>query len=183
VPIVLFAGLIEPYKGLGDLIDAFGSIARRVPTALLVVAGRANLPVGPFDEQIERAGLRNRCRVDLGFHPQSRFAAYLQAADVVALPYREVTSSGVLMAARRYASPIVASNVGDFAELIADHETGLLVPPRDSAALGAAIERLLTDERVARKLGEAGRQRARSEASWERSAGVTIELYRRILAL
>ncbi len=181
VPIVLFAGLVEPYKGLDDLIDAFGLLARQDRSAWLVVAGRPNYPAETSRSRLEARGLAERTRFDLRFLPREELAAYLCAADVVALPYREVTSSGMLLSALRFARPVVATAVGDLAELIRDGETGVLVPPGDPEALAGALERILRDPDLGRRLGAAGRRATIEQGSWERAARETIGLYRRVI--
>jgi glycosyltransferase involved in cell wall biosynthesis len=85
-PLILFTGLIEPYKGLADLVAAFGQIAREHPTAHLVIAGRPNMPVRPYRAVLAAAGLRQRAHFDLRYLPQADLAAYLCAATVVVLP-------------------------------------------------------------------------------------------------
>jgi glycosyltransferase involved in cell wall biosynthesis len=180
--ILLFAGLIEPYKGLADLIAAFGTLAARWPLARLVVAGKPNEPFGAYRQQLHALGLLDRTTVDLRFLPEPELAAHLCAADVVALPYRAATSSGILAAARRFGCPVVATSTGDLAEVIADGESGLLVPPSRPARLGAAIERLLADPALARRLGQAGQEAAFGPAGWGDAALRTVALYHRLNA-
>ena len=176
-PLILFAGLIEPYKGLADLVDAFLLVAAARPAARLVVAGRPNASVAAHQAALARAGLTDQARFDLRFLPSADLAAYLCAADVVALPYREVTTSGMLMAARRFGSPVVATAVGDLAALIDDGATGLLVPPADPPALAAALIRLLADPALAARLGAAGQQAALTRQSWPVAAQRTLAAY------
>src|SRR6185503_12331814 len=78
--LILFAGLIEPYKGLADLIAAFGSLAARRPHARLVVAGKPNEPFAPYQQQIATLSLTDRATLDLRFLPEPVLAAYLCAA-------------------------------------------------------------------------------------------------------
>jgi glycosyltransferase involved in cell wall biosynthesis len=176
-PLILFAGLIEPYKGLADLVDAFRLVAAARPAARLVVAGRPNASVAAHQTALARAGLTDRARFDLRFLPSADLAAYLCAADVVALPYREVTTSGMLMAARRFGRPVVATAVGDLAALIDDGATGLLVPPADPPALAAALLGLLADPVLAARIGGAGRQEALTRHSWGVAAERTLAAY------
>ena len=180
-PLILFAGLIEPYKGLGDLIDAFAELARGLPTARLVVAGRPNEPFEPYCRALARNGLMERAHLDLRYLSQARFAAYLCAADVVALPYRRVTSSGLLLAARRFGKPVVATAVGDLAELVEDGHNGLLVPSGDARALAGALSRVLRDPSLGHRLGEEGRRLTMGEHSWAETARRTIDVYRSLL--
>ena len=180
-PLIVFAGLIEPYKGLGDLIAAFTAMADAWPMARLVVAGRPNEPFAPYRAALEARGLLDRTHLDLRFLPRADLAAYLCAADVVALPYRRVTTSGVLLAARRFGRPVVATAVGDLVELIRDGEDGLLVPPSDPPALAGALSRLLADPAVGVRLGAAGRRVTLTEHSWDRIARRTLDVYRSVM--
>ena len=76
-----------------------------------------------------------------------------------------------------HARPVVATSVGGLRDLVVDGETGLLVPPRDPAALRVALERLLGDDRLRRRLGAAGRERARQRFSWEAVTDATLAAY------
>jgi glycosyltransferase involved in cell wall biosynthesis len=67
--------------------------------------------------------------------------------------------------------------VGGLEDLVVDGETGLLVPPRDPPALRAALERLLADRELRRRLGAAARTRARTKFSWERVTDLTLGAY------
>jgi glycosyltransferase involved in cell wall biosynthesis len=178
---VLFAGLIEPYKGLTDLIAAFATVAAQRPLTRLVVAGKPNEPFAPYQQRLTRLGLLDRTVLDLRFLPEPVLAAYLCAADVVVLPYRATTSSGLLFAARRFGRAVVATDVGDLGEVIADGESGLLAPPSSPELLAIAIERLLADPDLAARLGEAGYRAATGPESWPEAARRTVALYRRLL--
>ena len=180
--LVLFAGLIEPYKGLTDLIAAFGRLAARRPRARLVVAGKPNEPFDPYRHQLSSLGLLDRATLDLRFLPEPVLAGYLCAADVVVLPYRATTSSGLLFAARRFGRAVVATDVGDLAEVVVDGESGLLVPPSHPELLAAAVERLLADPDLAAWLGAAGQRAATGSEGWAEAARRTVALYRRLRA-
>ena len=76
-----------------------------------------------------------------------------------------------------YGRPVVAGAVGGLLDLVADEETGLLVPPRDVSVLRAALERLLADEELRKRLGAAARERARTLFSWDRVTDQTLAAY------
>jgi glycosyltransferase involved in cell wall biosynthesis len=76
-----------------------------------------------------------------------------------------------------HGKPVVATAVGGLLDLVVDGETGLLVPPRDPAALRRALERLLADRELRRRLGAAARERARADFSWERVTDATLAAY------
>ena len=73
--------------------------------------------------------------------------------------------------------PVVASAVGGLLDLVADGETGVLVPPGDVPALRTALERLLGDPELRRRMGDAARTRARERFSWEHFGQLTLEAY------
>ena len=74
--------------------------------------------------------------------------------------------------------PVVASAVGGLLDLVADGETGILVPPGDVGALRSALQRLLDDPHLRRRMGEAGRERVREQFSWDAVTDATIAAYR-----
>jgi glycosyltransferase involved in cell wall biosynthesis len=75
--------------------------------------------------------------------------------------------------------PVVASAVGGLLDLVVDGETGIHVPPGDVSALRGALERLLGDRELRRRMGEAGRRRAAEHFSWDAVTSRTVELYAR----
>jgi glycosyltransferase involved in cell wall biosynthesis len=180
--LVLFTGLIEPYKGLADLIDAFAILTARRPLARLVIAGKPNEPFEPYRRHLATLGLLDRTVLDLRFLPEPQLAAHLCAADVVVLPYRSVTSSAMLLAARRFGRPVVATDVGDLGEVVVHGESGLLVPPSSPDQLAAGVERLLAAPSLAARLGAAGQAATLGPESWPEAARRTLTVYRRLLA-
>jgi phosphatidylinositol alpha-1,6-mannosyltransferase len=115
---------------------------------------------------------------------------WLRRADLLAMPSRlpggGLAGEGfgiVYLEAGAYGKPVVAGNVGGAVDAVLDGQTGLLVDPTDPVAVGAAITKLLLDEQLARRLGSAGAQRARSFA-WpvivQRLEAVLLEQIERI---
>ncbi len=174
VPIALFAGLIRPYKGLGDLLDAWPEVRRRVPDAMLHVLGR---PLGA-DADARRAATADGVVADLRYASPGAWAGAMDRADVVVLPYRSIDQSGVLASAIALGRPVVATAVGGFAETLTATGAGLVVPPRDPAALAAAIATVLTDGPLRTRLAAAAAAAARGELSWETSAERHERVYR-----
>jgi glycosyltransferase involved in cell wall biosynthesis len=101
---------------------------------------------------------------------------YARAA-IVACPSRREGFGVACLEAMAHARPVVATSVGGLRDLVVDEETGLVVPPRDSAALRAALERLLADKELRHRLGAAGRERARAHFSWEAATDATVAAY------
>src|SRR5207302_10933807 len=121
--------------------------------------------------------LRDRVPGTLGFVPPGELGAYYDRAAVVACPSRREGFGMACAEAMAHGRPVVAGAVGGLLDLVVDGETGLLVPPRDVAALRAALRRLLADQELRRRLGENARRRAREHFSWDRVTDLTVAAY------
>jgi glycosyltransferase involved in cell wall biosynthesis len=166
---VLSLGVIRPYKGLPDAIEA----VRRLPDARLLVAGD---PAMPLD------GLRAADRVEwrLGYLSQSELDRALSESTVAVFPYRaELDQSGALLQALGAGVPAVVYDVAGLGEPIRAYGAGRVVPAGDVEALTEAVRELLADSE-ALDAARAGADRARSELTWDASAARHLELYREL---
>ena len=165
---VLFFGVWNRIKGLPVLMDAFDRLAVRRPEATLTIAG-APSPQEVDVDAVMRWADSHGDRVEVIDHyvPLEEVPALFGRARVVAAPYTLGYQSGVIHLAMTMARAVVASDVGDFRQAVADGETGILVPPSDPEALSAALERVLEDPERATEMGAAGRSRVMSNSSWE----------------
>ena len=154
---VLYAGRLSPEKGVLELAAAAEGMK-------LVVAGD-----GP---------LRPRVPGALGFVPQEELQGLYARAAVVACPSRREGFGVACLEAMSHGRPVVATDVGGLRDLVVDGVTGLVVPARRPEALRAALERLLGDEELRRRLGAAGRERAREHFSWHAVTDATLAAYR-----
>jgi len=151
-PIVGVVARLEAEKGHPTLVDAWPAVVAAVPDATLLVVGEGSRR-DALEEQVRELGIADRV-VFTG--RRDDVPAVTAALDVAVLPsYREALGLSVLEA-MALSRPVVASAVGGIPEMIEDEVTGLLVPPRDPAALSAAIIRLLRDHPLADMLGRAG---------------------------
>jgi len=141
---LLFFGLIRPYKGLADLLEALRVVLRQLDCTLLVVGefyhGKAQALA-----LIRRLGIEHKVRVIDRFIPDDEVGLYFSAADLVVLPYRSATQSGIVPIAFAFERPVIATRVGGLSEAVRDGETGLLVEPNSPAALAEAIVRFYED--------------------------------------
>jgi glycosyltransferase involved in cell wall biosynthesis len=181
--ILLAFGTIRPYKGIRELIVAFGRIRDHYPDAYLVIAGP--LMVGTeaeYREAIRKAGVEDAVAFRPQYVPHDSVATYFRAADVAVYNYHDVTDSGSLRIACTLGTPVVATSVGGFREFLTDGVTARLVPPGVPERLVDAIGDVLADPVGAAKMAEAARALAASSWSWAESARATLELYRAICA-
>jgi glycosyltransferase involved in cell wall biosynthesis len=156
-PEVLYAGRLSPEKGVLELLEAARGLN-------LVIAGD-----GP---------LRARVPAARGFLPHDELERLYARAAVVTCPSRREGFGVTCLEAMAHARPVVATNVGGLRDLVVDGQTGIVVPPRDPPALRAALERLVGDPELRRRLGTAGRERAARHFSWDAVTDATVAAYR-----
>ncbi len=170
---VLALGMIRPYKGLGDAIEA----VRRAGDARLLVAGDALEPLEPYRAAADGIDVDWR----LGYLPQAELERALGEATVAVFPYRpELDQSGALLQALGAGVPAVTYDVGGLGEPVARFGAGRVVPAGDVEALAAALRELLSDG-SALEAARAGARRAREELTWDASARAHLELYEEIV--
>ncbi len=155
-PHALFVGRLSEEKGIAELVEA----TRGLPC---IVVGD-----GP---------LRARVPDATGFVPREELDRYFERAALVVCPSRREGYGVVAREAMAFGRPVVATAVGGLADAVEDGVTGLLVPPRDPAALRAALERLLGDAELRQRLGAAAREHARERFSWDAATAATMRAY------
>lgn len=139
-PVLLFFGLVRPYKGLADLLYALAQVRQTLPVRLLV-AGEFWEDSATYQRLVNMLGLDSAVRFYNRYIPDEEVPFFFAAADVVVLPYRQASQSAVAALAQALGRPVIATRVGGLPEMIADNQTGLLVPPNDPRALAQAILR------------------------------------------
>lgn len=180
VPMVLWQGIIFPYKGIDILLEAWKQVEMRSAEAVLVVAG-----TGAPDllEQIraQAAALRlQRIRLDFRFLSTEELVALHHAAAVVVYPYNAITTSGALATGLALGKTIVATDLPVFRELLTNHENALLVPPRASQALADALTELLRDASLRERLADKVRTMDFGDSSWLAIAEKTLAVYQAV---
>jgi glycosyltransferase involved in cell wall biosynthesis len=156
-PHVLFVGRLSEEKGVPELLEATEGLAR-------VIVGD-----GPLRDGVPEA---------VGFVPPAELGPYYERAAVIVCPSRREGYGVVAREAMAHGRPVVAAAVGGLVDAVEDGVTGLLVPPRDSTALRAAIERLFADRALRDRLGQTARVRALERFSWDAATRATIAVYR-----
>lgn len=176
-PLVVFAGRLAPEKGVDVLVRAWPQVVARVPDARLCV-------VGSGSDEAQLKDLARALRVEgsttwTGGIPDT--APYVRAADLAALPSRTEGMPVALLEAMSSGVPVVATRVGGSAEVLEHGRTGLLVPPEDPDALGAAIATALLDEGAAARRAEAARAQALARHAMPIVADRHLALYQALL--
>jgi glycosyltransferase involved in cell wall biosynthesis len=148
-PAALFVGVLEPYKNVEGLAEAWCKVAPRVPGAKLVVVGRGS----------QRAAIEGRADAYFERLTPEQVAAKLDESTVLVLPSRYEGLGRVVIEAFARGRGVVASRAGGILDLVEDGEQGLLVDPEDTDALAEALVRVLIDRALAERLGGAAHTR------------------------
>jgi glycosyltransferase involved in cell wall biosynthesis len=176
-PVIGTFGHLSIKKGYRELFEAMPQVLRAFPNAQFWVMGQ-----GPLRDELEataRAG---------GFWNSVRLAGYrrdaadvMNALDVFCLPSHREPCALVYVEAALLKKPIVACRAGGAPESIADGETGLLAPPQDARGIAEALLTLLENRDAARRMGQAGHDRARELFNWPRYIATLEGVYDRVL--
>jgi len=176
---LLFFGRLEPDKGPLELLDAWQRLP--APRPRLVFIGRGQLE----PELRRRIAQLTEHGPPIELRPWSdptELRDQLQRAALVVLPSHRESFGNTIAEAMVVGAPVLSCDVAAIPELIEHGQRGWLVPPRDPAALAAAITHLLADPPLRRRLGEAGAAWARHQLRWDHAAARFEALYQRALA-
>jgi glycosyltransferase involved in cell wall biosynthesis len=175
--LVLWQGIIFPYKGIDLLLNAWQAVERSAPDALLIIAGTgAPAFLDGIREQISRLDLK-QVRLLFRFISAEDLVALYQASDIVVYPYRAITTSGALATGLSFGKPIVASDLPVFRELLTSGENALLVDPQNEVELSGALTELLSNANLREQLRANTRSLNFGDESWRSIAKQTMNAY------
>lgn len=179
--LVLWQGIVSPYKGVDLLLEAWREVEAARGEAYLVVAGTgAPELLAALREQASAAELK-RVRLHQRFITTEELVALYRAADVVVYPYRAITTSGALATGLSFAKTILASDLPVFRELLVDGESASLVPV-EAAAIAQGLARLLGDAALRQRYAAKVAEMRFAESAWEEIATQTMAVYERVVA-
>lgn len=181
----LALGVLARYKGLDLLLESWSDLVsegKKTPRPLLVIAGTG--------AEAEKTRVREHAakleidpdtlRLDLDYVPASRLPLYLQAADVLLYPYREITTSGALLTGLNYCKPIIASDLLPFRNYLHPNVNALVLPPGDRDALTRAMSEM-RDQLAFDHLQAGSADNRILQTQWDEIAARTAEVYQAVL--
>ena len=177
-PIVGAVAALTQEKGHKHLIDAAALVVRHVPDARFVIMGEGELRPA-LERQIKDLHLEKHVILP-GF--RADVLSFVKSFDLFVMSSLAEGLGTSLLDAMALAKATVATNTGGIPEVVADGETGLLVPPRDHTALADAITQLLLDRERRERMGRAGLERVASRFSADRMVETTLRVYRSWIA-
>ncbi|MGZ5200793.1 MAG: TIGR03088 family PEP-CTERM/XrtA system glycosyltransferase [Telluria sp.] len=173
-------GRIQDVKDHAGLVDAFAALRERMPAQKLRLVIVGDGPLRPaLAAKVKAAGLE-----DSVFLPGARndIAAVMRSFDVFVLSSIAEGTPVTLLEAMACALPTVCTRVGGIPDLVAEHHTGLLVPPREPQAMAQALATYVEQPQLAREHGMAGRRRVEARYSIDAMLASYMALYDRLLA-
>jgi L-malate glycosyltransferase len=175
-PVIGNIAALVPHKGQKHLIDAAALVVERLPYARFVILGEGELRPA-LERQIRDLRLERHV-ILAGFRKDVR--ALLKTFDIFVMSSVMEGLGTSLLDAMACSRPIVATQAGGIPEVVAHEETGLIVPARDHRLMARALVKILEDEQLQRRMGEAGFERVTEFFSAARMAEKTLEVYGRV---
>lgn len=192
--VLLFFGFVREYKGLDLLIEAMPSILAAVPDSHLLVVGEFFGSPMPTVSRIKELGLEQKITLHNQYVPNEDVALWFSASDVLVMPYRNATNSGIVQIGYNFATPSIVTNVGSLQEVVLDGKTGYVVqkaeenksatnsskPTQLSQDLANAIAKIFEKDNL--KIFSENIIQERKKYSWDNFANKLIEFYKKNVA-
>jgi glycosyltransferase involved in cell wall biosynthesis len=182
-PVVLFFGTLTKYKGVEDLINAFPEV-QRATGARLVVAGfpAKDIDVDELKATARAGGIADHVSWFLDYVPNEQVVPLMEMADIVAMPYRAITQSGILQIAYACGSPVVATRVGGLPDVIEHEKSGLQVEPENPDDLAQGLNRVINDRPMREAMGNRARELDESRYSCRYFESVILRALKEVTA-
>ncbi|HHJ18938.1 MAG TPA: glycosyltransferase [Gammaproteobacteria bacterium] len=135
---LLFFGFVRPYKGLDILIDAMRDLHDQ--DIYLTIAGEFWGGEEETRREIVQSGLKDKIEIRSEYLPEQEVAELFHRADIVVLPYRTATGSGIVPLAYHYIKPVIVTQVGGLPDVVINGKTGFIIPPCSPESLVKIIK-------------------------------------------
>ena len=178
--VLLYTRFVE--HAPADVCEVWRVVHEAMPSARLVVVGQGiRGEEHVLARMLAQHGLDSTTEM-VHWVPADQLKRFFHAADVAMMPVRDSTLARAKSPARLLdlmaaGVPIACHSVGEYEELLHEGPSGLLVPPGDNCALGLAVVRLLSDDALRRRIGQAAKRRVQSAFSWRELAEVVEQAY------
>jgi glycosyltransferase involved in cell wall biosynthesis len=179
---VVYTGRLVSYKGLPLLLNVWKAIQDRHPNATLLLVGTGGLDIHNCEDELKAFTAVNDMESSVRFTGSVRnVPEYLQASDIFVFPTENDAFPSSLIEAMSCELPVIATPVGAIKNIVADGENGLMIQPGSYEQLFDALEKLITDKKLAERLGEAGWQTVQERYASTSVNKQYIELFRSVI--
>jgi glycosyltransferase involved in cell wall biosynthesis len=176
--IVLWQGIVRPYKGISFLLKAWKLAQETGSTGVLVIVGTGekNL-LRSIEDEVSSLGIQSSVRLEFRFVSIEELSNFYQAADILVYPYSEVTTSGALMTGVGYGKAVIASALPNFEQVLRHEDNALLVKYGDVENLAAALLRMSGDFELRQRLAQRLQASQSDGPNWDDIAQLTLQCY------
>jgi D-inositol-3-phosphate glycosyltransferase len=180
--VILFFGHIKEVKGLDLLLRAMPAIAAELPNVVLLIGGRPwKTEFSRYEAMMDELGIRERCVAHIRYISDEEMPLYYSAADVVALPYRRIYQSAVVLLAMSFGKAVLASDLPAMTNLLQDGENGFLFRQDSHDDLAQRLIAILKDEVTREQVAARGFDYVRQHFDWSQIGAATAKLYEEAL--
>lgn len=173
--VILFFGFIREYKGLDILIETMNYLS---DDYLLIIAGEVYGSFDKYQNIIDKYSLQNKIQLHTKYISDNEVPLYFSAADVLVLPYKSATQSGIIGISHHFDLPVISSDAGGLREMVKDGQTGFVVNNPELGKFAEVIKKYFAEnkkEEFSRNIRE-----EKSKYSWKSFADGIIELYKKL---
>ena len=170
--LLLFFGFIRDYKGLDILLEAMKKL--KDEEIKLIIAGEFYSNEDKYKKIINDHKLNDKLYLFTKFIPTSEVKYYFSASDVVILPYRDATQSGIVQIAMNFRKPVIATNVGGLGEVVINNRTGYIVEKENPKALSETIVKFYSENKESEFIENISSEV--EKYSWENFTNEILEL-------
>ncbi|EKD56920.1 MAG: glycosyl transferase group 1 [uncultured bacterium] len=178
--VILFFGQIRPNKGLKYLIKALPLVLEKEKDAILYVSTDLHLSTPELNDyliRVEKSGVSKNIRMVKDYVPSDEVEKIFKAADVVVLPYTQVSQSGILNLAFAFKKPVIVSNAFSEAPII-NGKMGYVFPSTDYKTLASCILKIFSMKDLGKSMGVKGYDYSINKTSWKNAAKLTYDSYK-----
>ena len=181
--VILFFGAIKEYKGLDILLNSLSFASKKINNLTLLIAGSPD----PIELKLEYKDIISKLpkEINIIFHdefiPNAEVEKYFIASDVLVLPYRRISHSGVLHLAYSFGRPVIATNVGDFEETVEEGKSGFVLSSNSPEGLSEKIIQVFYDKLKLEEMGKYARHLSETKYSWKNSAELMKPIYEKMI--
>jgi glycosyltransferase involved in cell wall biosynthesis len=171
-------GIVKPYKGYEVILKAISLLPIKLTKDIqLLIAGSGDEIIKPYKKLAEELNINRLVSWDIRFIPEEEIPTLFNNAIIVAMPYLDIDQSGVMMTALGYKKPIIASNIGGFAETIKHGVHGYLVEPNNPKELSIYLEKMINDNILLENMSNSIKELIEQKYSWDNIAAETVAVY------
>lgn len=183
--VILFFGAIKEYKGLDILLNSLFLIPQKINNLSLIVAGRPD-PI-ELKSEYEKIISQFPKEINVIYHPDfvpdNEVAKYFIASDIVVLPYRRISHSGILNLAFTFGKPVITTDVGDFKEFIEEGKNGFVLSSNNSESLSEKIIQTFSDKQKIEEMGKYARYLSETKYTLKNQAKLVKAVYEEMIQI